>query len=434
MRAWFTLGLCLLSIQASALDPAWKAGFQAINQELENNLQDPNGHYPYFHAHPAPKYPGVYLWDSSFISLIWGHRDPHIAKDIIRSVIVNQQDDGRIPHVVSIIGASKWTQPPVLSYATAHIANATQDVAFAEQVYGPLKGYQDWLWRARRLKNGLFFWDHPYESGLDNSPRFGRRDESAFRDTHTLAAIDLSSYIVVDAQSLKSLAQLILSKTAPGSLKARELEVDIARFDARATEVTQLIQTKLWDAQTGYFYDLDIKTGQLQKIRTVASFFPLFAGVATPEQYAVMKTHLLNPAEFNTPIPVPTVARNSTKFEKDCWRGPVWVNTAYMVIKGLDRYGDHAIAQDFSKRLITGVYKTWERTGKFTEYYDPERYDFKQLTRKKGNGPFGLSASKDPIEVIEHLVGKQWFLGDKPVKHFVGWTGLVNVLAVEEFQ
>lgn len=425
--------LCVASARATAFTPLWVEGYQAINLELDRNLQSPNHHYPFYHVHPAPKYPGVYLWDSSFISLIWEHRDPRVAKDIIQSVIVNQQSDGRIPHVVSLLGASKWTQPPVLSYAAAHIAESTHDAEFALKVYEPLKRYQNWLWQARRLPNGLFFWQHPYESGLDNSPRFGRRDESWFRDTTSLAAIDLCSYIVLDAHSLKKLAQLILTRTAPGSVRARELASDIALFDKRANEETHLIQTKLWDASTGYFYDLDVSTGHLQKIPTMASFFPLIAGAATPAQFAAMEKHLRNPAEFNTPIPVPTVARNSKFFEKDCWRGPVWVNTAYLVIKGLDTYGDHALAQDFSRRLINGVFLTWKRTGKFVEYYDPERLDFTQLTRKKGLGWLGLSASHDPAEIISHLIGKQLILGSKPVDHFVGWTGLVNVLAVEEF-
>jgi glycogen debranching enzyme len=426
--------LALSSHAHATFEPGWAEGFQAVNIELEHNLQAPDRHYPFYHVHPAPKYPGVYLWDSSFISLIWEHHNPRIAKEVVQSVLVNQKPDGRIPQNVSILGASKWTNPPVLSYAAAHIASGTNDAEFAEKVYEPLKRYQNWLWQARRLQNGLFFWDHAYESGLDNSPRFGKRDESWYRDTKTLAAIDLSSYVVLDAHSMKTLAELVLTRTAPGSLRAQELRNDISVYDERAAEVTKLIQEKLWDPATGYFYDLDVATNRLQKIRTMASFFPLIAGAATQEQFLALRQHLTNPQEFNTKIPVPTVARNSKWFEKDCWRGPVWVNTAYLVIKGLDRYNDHALAQDFSRRLINGVYNTWRVTGQFVEFYDPDRYDFKELTRKKGLGPLGLSASHDPVEIISHLIGKQLVLGSKPVAHFIGWTGLVNTLAIEEFE
>lgn len=421
------------SFASAAFEPGWAEGYAAINRELDQNLRAPNESNPFYHAHPAPKYPGVYLWDSSFIALAWEHRDPQIAKQILQSVLVYQQPDGRVPQNVSVLGVSKWTNPPVLSFAAAHIAKATHDTGFAELVYEPLKRYQNWLWQSRRLSNGLFYWDHSYESGLDNSPRFGARDESWFRDTHTLAAIDLNSFAVLDARSMKTLAELVLERTAPGSLKADEIRRDIAVFDRRANEVTRLIQTVLWDAKTGYFFDYDTKRKQLQKIPTMASFYPLIAGAATPDQWAALRKHLVNPREFNTPIPIPTVARNSKWFEKDCWRGPVWVNTAYLVIKGVDAYNDHALAQDFSRRLINGVFETWRRTGQFVEYYDPERFDFDQLTRKKGLGWFGLSQSKNPFTIVGHLIGKQLILGTKPVDHFVGWTGLVNALAVEEF-
>lgn len=91
------------------------------------------------------------------------------------------------------------------------------------------------------------------------------------------------------------------------------------------------------------------------------------------------------------------------------------------------------LAQDLSRKLIGGVFKVWEQTGKFVEFYDPERFDFVQLSRKKGTGRFGLSASHNIIDVVMHLIGKQIILGTKPVNHFVGWTGLVNTLTIEEF-
>ena len=56
------------------------------------------------------------------------------------------------------------------------------------------------------------------------------------------------------------------------------------------------------------------------------------------------------------------------------------------------------------------------------------------VTRKKGTGPLGLSGSHNIVKIATHLIAKQLILGKKPVNHFVGWTGLVNTLVVDELQ
>jgi hypothetical protein len=107
------------------------------------------------------------------------------------------------------------------------------------------------------------------------------------------------------------------------------------------------------------------------------------------------------------------VAIDDPAFERDMWRGPVWINTAFAVIEGMRRYGFHVEAADFAYRLCDGVYRTYGRTGRFYEFYDPTSYAIRDLYRKRGNR------------------WKAMTLGKKPVIDFVGWTGLVNTLAIE---
>jgi len=91
----------------------------------------------------------------------------------------------------------------------------------------------------------------------------------------------------------------------------------------------------------------------------------------------------------------------------------VWINTAFAVIEGMRRYGLHEAAAEFAYRLCDGVYRTYGHTGRFYEFYDPTAYGIKDLYRKRGNR------------------WKAMTLGKKPVIDFVGWTGLVNTLAIE---
>jgi len=216
-----------------------------------------------------------------------------------------------------------------------------------------------------------------------------------------LAAIDLNSYMVRQNDSL--------------ALMARELgrADEAGRFEQQAGELRSLINDMLWDPETGYYYDRDMSSDELIKIRTIASLFPLFAGVPDQERAAIVRGHVMDPAEFNTPMPLGSVARDDPAFMKDCWRGPMWLNTAYMVVVGLERYEYNDDAALLSWKLVDGIYQTYANTGKLVEFYDPDRFDFKELSRKKGN------------------LYKQLTLGGKPRAHFVGWTGLADTLVIE---
>lgn len=429
--------------RAAEMPSSWQNGFQAVYKELEKNLRPANSWLPLRHARPAPKFDAVYLWDSAFIALVWLDRDPAVSRDILRSVLFAQQSDGRVPHMNSWHGMSKWTQPPILSWAIAKAVKRTGDTSFASETYVKLKAYHAYMLRTRSFPASVessaeyqisgFFWLHPYEAGIDNSPRFGSRDEARFVDTTKIEAVDLAVYMAVDAESLAELADAI-AINQNNLNEAQKLHEEAAGFRAEATAINQYIQRSLWDRASGYFYDREHTTGSPVRINTIASVLPLFSGAANDEQAAALVAHIKNPDEFNTPIPLPTVARNDAQFEKDCWRGPVWVNTAYLVINGLRRYGQLNLAHDLSARLVDGIFRTFDATGKFVEFYDPERFDFKKLSRKRGTGLWDFfSDSKDPNKFLEHLIAKQFYLGQKPVEHFVGWTGLINTMALEEF-
>ncbi len=437
MRSLLALIVTMLSVCTSLADERpqfWTDGFNAVNAQADKYLKAPNKKNPHWHVHPSSMYKGVYLWDSAFISLIWKHKNAFVAEEIIRSVLHNQQPDGRVPHVKSILGGvSKWTQPPLLSWAAADILTKTQNPKFAADIYGKLRKYHQWLWKSRRASNGLFFWAHAYESGIDNSPRFGNRDESHYNDTTKIGAVDFSSYLVIDSESLIQIARFMLDHNIGDKAL---LEDDIRALKIHADQTSQAINNLLWNEQDGIYYDLDLPTGKQIKISTVASFFPLTAGVASKEQYLRLRTLAVDPKKYNTRFPFPTVAHDDPTFEKDMWRGAVWINTSFLAIRGFKRYGDIALVKHFSQNLIDSVYRTWVNKGTFFEFYDPDRYDFKEVTRKEGLGLnlgfVHLSGSKKPGEILKHLFLKQLLLGQKPVGKFVGWTGLVNTLAIEE--
>ena len=70
-------------------------------------------------------------------------------------------------------------------------------------------GWWLWLQRRRRLQNGLYAWAHAYESGVENAPRFGDREERRLRDTRRIAAPDLSAYAIIQCEALATMARLL---------------------------------------------------------------------------------------------------------------------------------------------------------------------------------------------------------------------------------
>lgn len=386
-------------------DATMQRGFLALQDMLRFNLMAPVGRIDAPWVRPAPKFPAAYLWDSAFISQAWKWWDPAIAVDILRPFVVFQDpESGRMPHLV-LLGrfTSKLSNPPFLAWAVNGIRELWNE-APVDGFLDPIVAFTAFRKQYRYHEDhGLYFWSDSYESGIDNSPRFRSVDEKEDYGVNSLGAIDLNAEIVLQHQAIVSLAR------AAG----RDHDPAIAGIRAERDRLAAAIEATLWDPGERLFGDLDVRTGKLVTIDTIASYFPLAIDGLDPAKTRAMVDRLADPAKYNTLVPLPSVAKDSPHFTKDMWRGPVWLNTAYLVVKGLERQGHGALAGDLAFRLARGVYETWKNEGNFYEFYDPDRHDLVELDRKKGN------------------LYKKITLGSKPVKDFAGWTALANSLVIE---
>nr|MDO8084038.1 trehalase family glycosidase [Candidatus Sigynarchaeum springense] len=379
-------------------------GFDALCDEMLFNLMPPVGGFSTPWVRPAPKFPGAYLWDSSFIAMAWKIWDPGIAMSILTPFIDFQAIDGRMPHMVfwgKIV--SKLSNPPFLEWALDQALAWQPNLEAAKKFLEPCRRFITWRYENRFNKeHGLYFWIDSYESGIDNSPRFRSVDEKEDYGTKHLGAIDLNAEMALEQASMLRIMDRL---GVNDGRKSIEKGVD---------ETRGAIETRLWDPKDCLFYDRDIRTGRLIPMDTIASYFPLILDGLNPTMVDKLVGRLSDPRKYNTLVPLPTVARDAPEFIKDMWRGPVWINTAYLVINGLKQQGHGDLAGDMAYRLCKGVFETWQKEGSFYEFYDPDRHDLQELSRKKGN------------------LYKQITLGSKPVKHFAGWTALANALLVED--
>jgi hypothetical protein len=376
----------------------WAPGFDAAYAVALRNLHAPDSFHRTRYARASPSIRGVHLWDSAFLSHIWKAWDVQVAQDINLAVL-NQAKDGRLPHFSHRLLRSELTQPPVIAWSIWENFLWSGDTTYLAAVYPVLEQYDAWLYDNRRLASGLFFWRAAFESGKDNSPRFDSPSGRGQRNLSPIAAVDLSSYVVLQSSVLSRMAEVLD--------RPRE-----SRFhQSRAEHVRDMMNLLLWDEETGYYYDREEQSGELLKVRTAASLLPLFAAVPDTTRAQRLRDNILS-SSFNTPMPLPTVALDDPAFSKDMWRGPVWINVSYMIIRGLAAYGFHDAAAQIAFATVDGVFRTYQETGGVWEFYDAERFDIVELERKRG-------------ETLKRLT-----LGNKPLSNY-GWSGLVNTLVVE---
>ncbi|MBN2157512.1 MAG: hypothetical protein JW776_15810 [Candidatus Lokiarchaeota archaeon] len=377
--------------------------FDKIYELLDINLIHPFGKINNVFSIPGGPYGHPYLWDSAFISGIWRVWDPKIAREILRVFLDLQSEEGQCPQNITYGKRPYYviTNPPLLAWALLKAAEMDDEFQVLEELYPKLTRFHRFLYEYRR-KNGLFVWKHSYESGIDNSPRFTDRSEKLKYNIDHLWAVDFNTWMVLQNDCLAKIAEKL------GYIEDSKYFVD------QREKLKHLINKYLWDEKTGLYYDYDYLKKELSKIPTIASIFPMFAEIPDEEQARKLIAHIKDEYTFNTVIPFPSVARNYPDFMKDCWRGAVWINTAYVGVKSLEKYGENKLAGELAFKLVNGIAQTYRNEGSIYEFYDSDAYRINELTRKKGN------------------LYKQITIGGKPVKNFVGWTGLSNTMLIED--
>jgi hypothetical protein len=116
----------------------------------------------------------------------------------------------------------------------------------------------------------------------------------------------------------------------------------------------QLVRDKLWNEKDG-IYENRFWDGRFSSRLSTTNFYPMFAGIATPEQAERMiKEHLLNSKEFWGKYVAPTIARNDPTFpDQFYWRGDIWGPTNYMLYQGINRYRFDQVALITPRRITT---------------------------------------------------------------------------------
>lgn len=302
----------------------------------------------------------LWLWDSVFHAIGHRHLDAELAQSLILALFDVQHGDGFIPHMARPDYSSAITQPPIIAWGALTVYEKSKDRSFLETVFKNNKAFLLWC-KANRRKSEreLYSWhtnpelnNRCDESGMDNSPRFDTESD--------LYAIDFSCYMANEARLMKKIADEL------------GYSQESAFFGSWYENIKADINSLLWCEEDGFYYDYDITHSRLNKVQSVSSFLPLFAGLCDEKQVKKLISHLENPDEFGTEFPIPTISKKDKTFGSDLWRGPVWINYNYMISKGLADYGYNDLSQKIKATSLEVVNEWYNYTGTVYEFYDSE--------------------------------------------------------------
>ena len=363
---------------------------------------------------PAPDhYPFQWFWDSCFHAIVWSRSDWRRAADELDALLAWQRPDGFIPHVVfwdqRRVSLWKWwhymesvgtprrkprtteqIQPPVLALAVERIVEAGGGAAYARRVLPQLVAYHEHLAAERDPDgDGLISVISQFETGLDFSPVWqggGRRAHSGpvvfarLRRPQVPARLhryDLEHVFRGDLHQESVFVNAIYGQAlrALGRLARLVGEEDVARrADERAARVLEALLAKCWDARDGLFHDLVGRDERRTSVRTICTLAPLILEDLPPEHAERLVGNLTDPRRFWPAYPVPSVALDEPTFSRDSrvwgirliWRGPLSMNTNWLLAHGLVEHGYGDVAQTIGERSR----ELAERHG-FNEFYDP---------------------------------------------------------------
>jgi hypothetical protein len=307
---------------------------------------------------------------------------------------------------------SGLTQPPLHARAALevhrHTGGSADATTFLRRLFPKLVAQHAYLASRRDpAGHGLAAIVHPWESGLDNSPiwdpeldsievpdgavpPYRRHDliHANAADRPSDATYDRFVYLAMryrdsgydDTDLFASCAFLVedplfnaiylWSAHALAEI-ASILGEDPAPHEAAALRIHEGLLGHLWNPDASRFYTYDLHASRPIRKESIASSVPLL-DPALPEEIVEAVVGDLTSTHFDPPAAVehflvPSYDLGGAEFDRRrYWRGPVWVNTDWLIWRGLRQHGRDGLAREIEDSVVRLV----ERSG-FREYFDP---------------------------------------------------------------
>jgi alpha,alpha-trehalase len=170
------------------------------------------------------------------------------------------------------------------------------------------------------------------------------------------------AHLPVDLNAILYVREMDFAKAAEVVGEARRAH----RWRERAANRAEQIQRLMWDEGEGFFFDYDWVNRRINPHPSLAGFYPLWAGFATPGQASRLVDEWMPRFEFPGGL-VTTLEERAGRQ----WAYPNgWAPLHWIIVNGLERYGFHAEAQDIRRKWCDNCARVFNATGTMWEKYN----------------------------------------------------------------
>ncbi|KIV99073.1 uncharacterized protein PV09_09180 [Verruconis gallopava] len=368
-----------------------------------------------------PFFPRGFLWDEGFHLMPILDWDVELTLQIVKSWFSLMDDDGWIAReqILGPEARSKvpeefqvqyphYANPPTLFLILAEFTDkltngATKDVTDAEyapqflnkdiasaylrELYPLLKRHYEWFRRTqkgeisaydRKAANSkeAYRWRgrterHCLTSGQDDFPRAQPPHPGELH-------VDALAWVGVMSSSMEKISNFLgmdedaeLFRKHLGDVKANLLQLHWSEkagifCDATIDEFEEHVHV----CHNGYVTLLPFMVGLLDEVKDAAKIASILEILADPEQ--LWSDHGIRSL---------SIADELYGTEENYWRGPVWINLNYLLLKRLYMVGTAKtpnspraaeLYKELRRNLVSTVYESWKETGFAWEQYNPE--------------------------------------------------------------
>jgi len=366
---------------------------------------------PHPYVVPGGRFNEMYGWDSYFTNVgLLRDGEVELARDMVDNFIY------QIEHYDKILNANRTyfltrSQPPFLTRMILDVYRHKPDRAWLERAVPVIEKYYRY-WAEAPHKAGWAGLARYYDAGEGVAPEVvsAERDKEgrthydlvrAYYRTHEVTDYDLAQYydrardeltplfykgdrsmresgfdpsnrfgpfnadiIHYNPVCLNSLLYM-MERDAAQILKMLGRRRDAAIWEFRSAARSHYgVNQLMWDERDGLYYDYNFQTRAVRRYPFVTTFYPLWAGLATPQQAArvVANLHLFERAGG---------LQTSTNESGSQWDAPYgWAPMQLIAVEGLRRYGYEREANRISVNFLSLILKEFIEHNTIVEKYD----------------------------------------------------------------
>ena len=341
-----------------------------------------------------------------------------------RIFMAHQRADGRLPGSVKLEGGVPVPEYnklqgfcfPAPALNLYYLCGG--DKAYLLRLRDCLAAFDAYLWRTRACRDGVLCSWCVCDTGEDHALRYGdapfwwegETPPEGYRSV-PMRSMDVTAYSFAARSALADIGVLLADGSAAGWRRG-------------AQAVRERIGAYFWNGERGACFDRGPDaTPQTTLCHNTLRL--MYWGALTPGQARrFVREHLLNPDEFYTPMPLPSVAANDPLFRNvpaNDWSGQPEGLTYQRAIRALENYGFLKEITLLGRKLFAALLGAG---GVFPQQFDP----FTGAASPTENGDYGPTALA-LLEYVSRLYGvhierrEVYFglLGGMPVTYEQRW-------------